>query len=221
MDNSQVKDAFMVIDASIAEIKWKLRPSSKNRLIAYLFTKVHVADAISNLSSKPLHIYMILVCRNVVSKKDNFQELMRSAAVASIDHLRPPLPDSGEVHPQRSSYPSSPQQIARGTARSVALPPFQGLRFREFSEFGLQTNSWSSAPQQVASNTARAAALPPSPMLAFPENIVELVSLTQASASCRRQISSATALAAASSGFRWPCTLDCCHSYQPSCKVHR
>ncbi|XP_031478093.1 uncharacterized protein LOC116249099 isoform X3 [Nymphaea colorata] len=44
--------------------------------VAYLFTKDHVADAISNLSSKPLHLYMILVCRNVVSKKDNFQELM-------------------------------------------------------------------------------------------------------------------------------------------------
>ncbi|KAF3790111.1 hypothetical protein EJ110_NYTH17134 [Nymphaea thermarum] len=30
--------------------------------VAYLFTKDHVADAISNLSSKPLHLYMILKC---------------------------------------------------------------------------------------------------------------------------------------------------------------
>ncbi|XP_049931833.1 uncharacterized protein LOC126409756 isoform X2 [Nymphaea colorata] len=54
--------------------------------VAYLFTKDHVADAISNLSSEPLHLYMILVCRNVVSKKDNFPN---EGWASSVDQFAP------------------------------------------------------------------------------------------------------------------------------------
>ncbi|XP_015900050.3 uncharacterized protein LOC107433284 isoform X1 [Ziziphus jujuba] len=45
--------------------------------VVYAFGKEHIADAIYNLSTKPLHIFKILVCRNTAcSKGSQMQELL-------------------------------------------------------------------------------------------------------------------------------------------------
>uniref|UniRef100_A0A5B7B4A1 Uncharacterized protein n=1 Tax=Davidia involucrata TaxID=16924 RepID=A0A5B7B4A1_DAVIN len=49
--------------------------------VVYLFGKDHIADAIYNLSTKSLHLFKILVCRNSTSNKGSRQEELMSFSV--------------------------------------------------------------------------------------------------------------------------------------------
>ncbi|KAF3790108.1 hypothetical protein EJ110_NYTH17129 [Nymphaea thermarum] len=90
MDNLQAEDAFRVIDASIAEIKWKLRPSSKNRLvfdILALITGLRPAvmvDYGGHGSELQAHLCVLL---DLIKKQSSFFELVRVMVIEDMIYL--------------------------------------------------------------------------------------------------------------------------------------